>query len=73
MIDILHSGCSVAGGDDDVEEVVYQEGDNKLQDIGLHSGCSMAGGEGDVEEVEYQEGENKLQDSNNNNNNNILY
>ena len=75
MMEVLHSGCSTAGGEGDVEEECIWKERISYKIIGLHSGCSMAGGEGDVEVVVYKEGENKLQDSNNNNNssNNILY
>ena len=31
MMEVLHSGCSTAGGEGDVKEVVYLEGENKLQ------------------------------------------
>ena len=37
MMEVLHSGCSMAGGEGDVEVVVYKEGENKLQDSNNNS------------------------------------
>ena len=40
MMEVLHSGCSTSGGEGDVEEVVYKEGENKLQDSNNNNNSS---------------------------------